>query len=169
MRDPFEVLGVPADATTDQLRVAHRQLARRLHPDVAGDDAAAREAATQAMARVNEAFRIATDPNELTRFRQIEVRRARAAARAGATITIDPGPVLEPSVATALRAWVPAPPTGEAADGPPPPPPRDPRPLHEEHTTSPPLFTVPQGGAGPTTLQAPVAVHRSFRLTRQPA
>jgi hypothetical protein len=45
---PFQVLGVPASATADQVRDAYRQLAAKHHPDRAGGDAAA-------MARINAA------------------------------------------------------------------------------------------------------------------
>lgn len=45
---PFQVLGVPATATAEQVRDAYRQLAAKHHPDRAGGDAAT-------MARVNAA------------------------------------------------------------------------------------------------------------------
>ena len=33
-RDPYEVLGVPRTATADQIREAHRKLAKKFHPDL---------------------------------------------------------------------------------------------------------------------------------------
>lgn len=44
MRDPYEVLGVPRDATHRQVRAAYRRLARQTHPDTrpADPDASAR-------------------------------------------------------------------------------------------------------------------------------
>ncbi|WP_420453619.1 DnaJ domain-containing protein [Ilumatobacter sp.] len=57
--DPFEVLGIDADASAEEVRAARRELARRHHPDTGGD--------ADVMRRVNvaagEALRIrATDP-----------------------------------------------------------------------------------------------------------
>jgi DnaJ-class molecular chaperone len=39
MRDYYDVLGVAADAGADEIKRAHRQLARRYHPDISGDRA----------------------------------------------------------------------------------------------------------------------------------
>ncbi len=39
MKDPYQILGVPRDATADQVRRAYRARALRLHPDRAGGDA----------------------------------------------------------------------------------------------------------------------------------
>ena len=46
--DPFEVLGLPATATLDEVRAARRRLARAVHPDVGGDERRMRE--------INQAF-----------------------------------------------------------------------------------------------------------------
>lgn len=35
IRDPYRVLGVPTDATNEQIRRAYRRRARELHPDLA--------------------------------------------------------------------------------------------------------------------------------------
>jgi hypothetical protein len=38
MRDYYDVLGVSRDAGADEIKRAHRQLTRRYHPDISGDD-----------------------------------------------------------------------------------------------------------------------------------
>ena len=48
--DAFVVLGIPYDADDRTIATAHRRLARRHHPDLAGD------AATERMMRINAAF-----------------------------------------------------------------------------------------------------------------
>ncbi len=55
--DPHRVLGIPKNATPDQIRTAYRRLARAVHPDVSkAPDAAARFAALAA------AYEQLTDP-----------------------------------------------------------------------------------------------------------
>src|SRR6185436_5388885 len=39
MRDYYDVLGVAPDAGADEIKRAHRQLTRRYHPDITGEDA----------------------------------------------------------------------------------------------------------------------------------
>src|SRR3954467_11388331 len=38
MRDYYDVLGVAPDAGADEIKRAHRQLTRRYHPDISGED-----------------------------------------------------------------------------------------------------------------------------------
>lgn len=57
-RDPYEVLGVPRDASEQQVKKAFRALARQLHPDVNAHDPQAEEKFKEAA----EAYEILSDP-----------------------------------------------------------------------------------------------------------
>ena len=54
MRDYYDVLGVSADAGAEEIKRAYRQLARRYHPDISGDD---RGAAFKELARAYDVLR----------------------------------------------------------------------------------------------------------------
>ena len=56
MLDLYEVLGVPEDATQEEIRRAYRAAARREHPDVSG-----RPDAAERMQSLNDAFRVLGD------------------------------------------------------------------------------------------------------------
>lgn len=71
----YEVLGVASDASPEALRAAHRERARRLHPDLASGDAAA-------MRALNEAWAVLSDPD-----RRAAYDRSLQAARSAATAT----------------------------------------------------------------------------------
>lgn len=64
-RDPRLVLGVPPDATPDQIRAAYRRLARELHPDVS-----TRPDAAERFAEVARAYERLTDPDLAAGARQ---------------------------------------------------------------------------------------------------
>ncbi|WP_261556811.1 J domain-containing protein, partial [Frankia tisae] len=69
----YEVLGVPPDATADQIRHAYRAAARRTHPDTGGS--------APAFAQVNVAYRVLGDPGLRRRYdlRLADSGRPRAA------------------------------------------------------------------------------------------
>ncbi|MEO8296944.1 MAG: DnaJ C-terminal domain-containing protein, partial [Burkholderiales bacterium] len=62
-RDYYQVLGVPRDATAEQIKKAYRQQARKYHPDVSKEpDAAAR------MSEINEAHAVLSDTEKRAAF-----------------------------------------------------------------------------------------------------
>jgi molecular chaperone DnaJ len=56
MRDYYDVLGVSPDAGADEIKRAYRQLARRYHPDISGDERGA------AFLEVSQAYEVLHDP-----------------------------------------------------------------------------------------------------------
>jgi len=58
--NPYEILGVPASASDDQLRSAYRRMARATHPDSGGDG--------DEFAKVSRAYAILRDPEMRKRF-----------------------------------------------------------------------------------------------------
>ncbi|HVM24297.1 MAG TPA: J domain-containing protein [Candidatus Limnocylindrales bacterium] len=59
--DPYAVLGVARDATPLQVARAHRQLAKRHHPDL-HEGGEGKAAAAERMRRINEAWAVLSDP-----------------------------------------------------------------------------------------------------------
>jgi curved DNA-binding protein CbpA len=62
--DPYDVLGVPREAQTEDLKAAYRRLVRENHPDVAFD----KIEATARMARINQAWQLVGDPQKRLAF-----------------------------------------------------------------------------------------------------
>ena len=56
MRDYYDVLGVAPDAGAEEIKRAYRQLARRYHPDISGDERGA------AFLEVSRAYEVLRDP-----------------------------------------------------------------------------------------------------------
>ena len=91
-RDFYEILGVPRNASQDEIQRAYRQLARTYHPDVNSDPAA-----EERFKDISEAYDVLSDPQTRRRydafgadFRQVPEdvdpeawRRSRAGADAG--------------------------------------------------------------------------------------
>jgi hypothetical protein len=88
MADLYSVLGVKRTASQSEIKSAYRRLARKYHPDVNADPAAARE-----FARINEAYHTLIDPQKRGQYdragsssssstRRSSTAAARAARRA---------------------------------------------------------------------------------------
>ncbi|MGD0861732.1 MAG: DnaJ domain-containing protein [Candidatus Limnocylindrales bacterium] len=77
-RNPYTVLEIPLDASTDVIKAAWRRLARQHHPDVAGDDRSIERHATRRMAEINAAYHELSDPERRRRHRDSAARAARS-------------------------------------------------------------------------------------------
>lgn len=65
-KDYYDILGVSKDASSDEIKKAFRNLARRYHPDkVQGDG---KEAAEQKFKEINEAYEVLKDPKKRKRY-----------------------------------------------------------------------------------------------------
>ena len=71
MRDYYDVLGVSSDAGADEIKRAYRQLARRYHPDISGDERGT------AFLEAAHAYEILNDPGRRQRY---DERRGRLAS-----------------------------------------------------------------------------------------
>lgn len=64
-RNHYEVLGVSRDASEEAIKQAYRDLARRYHPDISPEDVTD---ASERFRRINEAYRVLSDPTERARY-----------------------------------------------------------------------------------------------------
>jgi curved DNA-binding protein len=90
-RDYYEVLGVPRNASQEELQAAYRRLSRSLHPDVNKDPSA-----EERFKEVGEAYRVLSDPEARANYDAMGAMGARggprARAGAGAGARGGPGP-----------------------------------------------------------------------------
>jgi len=66
--DPYRVLDVRHDASSDEIKRRWRELAREHHPDRAATDSVERERLTTRMARINAAYDVLRDPVRRARY-----------------------------------------------------------------------------------------------------
>ena len=65
-REYYEVLGVPRTASTEEVKRAYRQLARKHHPDLA--PASERAQASERFKEINEAYEVLRDPDKRKKY-----------------------------------------------------------------------------------------------------
>jgi molecular chaperone DnaJ len=76
MRDYYDVLGVSPDAGADEIKRAYRQLARRYHPDISGDERGT------AFLEAAHAYEVLHDPHRRRRYDATRTAARRRLARA---------------------------------------------------------------------------------------
>ena len=64
MKNYYEILGVPENATQEEIRKRYRQLVRKYHPDINKDN----PEAAQKMAEINEAYQVLSDPKKRAQY-----------------------------------------------------------------------------------------------------
>lgn len=63
-KDYYEILGVPRDASLEDIKKAYRRLAKQYHPDVNKDDPQANEKFKE----INEAYEVLSDPQKRAQY-----------------------------------------------------------------------------------------------------
>lgn len=77
MTDYYQVLGVTAQASEKDIKSAYRKLAKRYHPDVAGEDPLMRKR----MCEIQEAYRVLGNPEKRSAYDGGRLARGKQGAR----------------------------------------------------------------------------------------
>ena len=102
--DPYAILGVSRDATPLQVARAHRQLAKRHHPDLQSADAAT--VAAEQMRLINDAWAILSNPGRRREFdHDYPVAGTPAAATSAGHWAPNRAPVRPMPSTTTTRTW----------------------------------------------------------------
>ena len=96
MRDYYDVLGVSPDAGADEIKRAYRQLARRYHPDISGEDRAS------AFLELARAYDVLRDPHRRRRYDQYMTPGEQVSADAATAWFADEIAIDFPSVSSVL-------------------------------------------------------------------
>jgi molecular chaperone DnaJ len=83
-RDYYEILGVPRNATPDDLKAAFRRLARQLHPDVNKEPDA-----EERFKEINEAYAVLSDPEKRAAYDRFGHAGVRGPGGAPPDFTVD--------------------------------------------------------------------------------
>jgi curved DNA-binding protein CbpA len=98
--DPYMTLGIPARASRAEAGRAHRRLAKQFHPDVNPGAAAA-----ERMRRINEAWRILSDPARRAQYDADRVAAHWPGADYGARRRADPWAATSHAGRTRAATW----------------------------------------------------------------
>jgi molecular chaperone DnaJ len=79
MKTPYETLGVPKNASADEIKKAYRKLARKHHPDANAGDKDAEERFKE----VQHAYDVISDPEKRKQFDRFGTQNGRAGGPAG--------------------------------------------------------------------------------------
>lgn len=79
-RNYYEVLGIPQEATTHEIKKKYRELARKFHPDVVKD----KDLGQRVFSQINQAYHILADPERRAQYNDTLTAGGAAAAAAPA-------------------------------------------------------------------------------------